>query len=321
MYLADHLGTSRAVWNLSGQDESDFYPFGGERVISSGVGNRYKFTGKERDLESGLDNFGARYVSSSLGRFTSIDPKPITNKTLVNPQDLNSYAYVVNNPLSNIDPDGKDWRKALSDVVNAVHVKFSGGLGAATKEEAMGFGRKASAQVKSTLDVSLSQGVKLSASAEAGAAGKVLGAEVGPQVSKPLGATTMDPQGHVTGEVGGPAEGSLVKLPSGTSSSSNGKTSELTIAGFEENIVVPVDGIPVPTPLTVGVSISIESEGLLNAIVDLFQPAQKPSIPTKGRSSPARVLPSVWRSRTLRSAWTGVVGRSTTFSSSDYGAR
>jgi hypothetical protein len=38
-------------------DESDFYPFGGERVISASRGNAYKFTGKERDTEFGLDNF------------------------------------------------------------------------------------------------------------------------------------------------------------------------------------------------------------------------------------------------------------------------
>ena len=52
------------------QKESDYYPYGGERVYVSGVPNQnYKFTGKERDSESGLDNFGARFDSSNLGRF------------------------------------------------------------------------------------------------------------------------------------------------------------------------------------------------------------------------------------------------------------
>src|SRR6266704_6116893 len=62
-YFADHLGTARIVANSSGTvlDDSDFYPFGGERVITSSSGNRYKFTGKERDSESGLDYFGARH--------------------------------------------------------------------------------------------------------------------------------------------------------------------------------------------------------------------------------------------------------------------
>jgi RHS repeat-associated protein len=73
-YFADHLGSSRVVWSTAANDNSDFYPFGGERVISSGTANSYKFTGKERDSESGLDDFGARYNSSSLGRFMSADP-------------------------------------------------------------------------------------------------------------------------------------------------------------------------------------------------------------------------------------------------------
>jgi RHS repeat-associated protein len=47
---------------------------GSERVVSSATGSRYKFTGKERDSESGFDNFGARYYSSQYGRFLSPDP-------------------------------------------------------------------------------------------------------------------------------------------------------------------------------------------------------------------------------------------------------
>ena len=67
----------------------------------------YKFTGKERDSESGLDNFGKRYDSSSLGRFMTTDPVVITTERLVNPQQLNLYAYVANNPLRFIDPTGE----------------------------------------------------------------------------------------------------------------------------------------------------------------------------------------------------------------------
>jgi RHS repeat-associated protein len=73
----------------------------------------YKFTGKERDSESGLDNFGARYDSSSLGRFMSPDwsavvaPVPYANYS--DPQSLNLYTYVRNNPLSLRDLDGHNW--------------------------------------------------------------------------------------------------------------------------------------------------------------------------------------------------------------------
>ena len=69
-----------------------------------------QFTGKERDAESGLDYFGARYYGSALGRFTSPDwstkPQPIPYAKLENPQSLNLYAYVFNNPLAHRDADG-----------------------------------------------------------------------------------------------------------------------------------------------------------------------------------------------------------------------
>ncbi len=70
----------------------------------------YKFTGKERDAESGLDYFGARYYSSVIGRFTSPDwaakAEPVPYANLDNPQTLNLYSYVGNNPLLRTDPTG-----------------------------------------------------------------------------------------------------------------------------------------------------------------------------------------------------------------------
>src|ERR1700732_3029545 len=60
-------------------------------------------TGKERDAESGLDNFGARYNASTMGRFMS--PDPLGGK-LVDPQTLNKYSYVRNNPINLTDPTG-----------------------------------------------------------------------------------------------------------------------------------------------------------------------------------------------------------------------
>ena len=67
-------------------------------------------TGKERDTESGNDYFGARYYASSMGRFLSPDwsakIEPIPYAKLNNPQSLNLYAYVGNNPLIRTDPDG-----------------------------------------------------------------------------------------------------------------------------------------------------------------------------------------------------------------------
>ena len=70
----------------------------------------YKFTGKERDAESGLDNFEARYYGSNMGRWMSPDwadkPEAVPYSQLDNPQSLNLYGYVNNNPLSKADKDG-----------------------------------------------------------------------------------------------------------------------------------------------------------------------------------------------------------------------
>lgn len=67
-------------------------------------------TGKERDAETGLDYFGARYYSGAQGRFTSPDwsakPQPVPYADFKDPQSLNLYAYVRNNPLKNRDLDG-----------------------------------------------------------------------------------------------------------------------------------------------------------------------------------------------------------------------
>jgi RHS repeat-associated protein len=66
------------------------------------------FTAKERDAETGLDFFGARYYSGAMGRFTSPDPLGINLLRILNPQRWNMYAYAVNNPLAYTDPDGRD---------------------------------------------------------------------------------------------------------------------------------------------------------------------------------------------------------------------
>lgn len=99
----------------------------------------YKFTGKERDPESGLDNFGARYDSSSMGRFMSPDPLYIEAHRLADPQRLNLYAYARNNPANFTDPTGLDvtlkcdtkdnCAKAVSDFNNRKGAQFKVELG------------------------------------------------------------------------------------------------------------------------------------------------------------------------------------------------
>src|SRR5207247_7947207 len=124
----DALGSTRVVTdaNMTVVARHDYFPFGeeippslGGRAILGGYGTldaiRQRFTGKERDTESGLDYFGARYFSAGQGRFTSPDewtpiaggsPSALPYADVLLPQSLNRYAYVMNNPLRSTDPDG-----------------------------------------------------------------------------------------------------------------------------------------------------------------------------------------------------------------------
>ena len=121
-YLSwDHLGSTRMVTDGSGaviaNGRHDFLPFGveipgGTAGRTSGVwgGTDYlsaKFTGQERDAETGLDHFTARYMASGQGRFMRPDPGNFGAR-IGNPQSWSGYSYVMNNPLAFVDPDGLD---------------------------------------------------------------------------------------------------------------------------------------------------------------------------------------------------------------------
>ena len=90
--------------------EGDFYPYGAESIVTNTCPQNYKWTGKERDAETGNDNFDARYYSSVYGRFLSEDwsavPVAVPYANLTNPQTLNLYAIVRDNPESFADLDG-----------------------------------------------------------------------------------------------------------------------------------------------------------------------------------------------------------------------
>ena len=119
---ADHLGSTRLVTDQNGNTvgRHDYVPFGEEIAANSGGRDgtfgtsdfvNQKFTGQERDSETGLDFFQARYFSAALGRFNSPDPGN-AGANLFNPQSWNGYTYVTNNPLTLIDPSGTspfDW--------------------------------------------------------------------------------------------------------------------------------------------------------------------------------------------------------------------
>jgi len=111
-FFANHLGSTSVVTNNTGatlEEDLDYYPYGG--LASSGTpSDHYMFNGKERDTESGLDEFGARYYASSQGRFMipdwAVKPTSVPYANFGNPQSLNLYSYVQNNPTTLGDPDG-----------------------------------------------------------------------------------------------------------------------------------------------------------------------------------------------------------------------
>ena len=138
----------------------------------------HKFTGKERDSESGLDNFGARYMSSVMGRFMSADPKHV-RAHLSDPQSFNRYIYTRDNPLLYIDPDGKDFEKAAQDLLGfakSLYVKVSVGVGYEAKVKEGKTEIKAGVAYKANLETSLDTS-KVSRSAEAGASTSVGGVQ------------------------------------------------------------------------------------------------------------------------------------------------
>lgn len=114
-FTGDNVGSPRVVTNAGGQvlARRDHLPFGedagarGGRTSALGYNSadntRQRFTGYERDTETGLDYAKARYYASSLGRFASVDP---VVGSIFDPQTLNKYAYVANDPVNRTDPDG-----------------------------------------------------------------------------------------------------------------------------------------------------------------------------------------------------------------------
>ncbi len=104
-YHLDALGSVRAVTDDAGTvlGRHDYPPFGEEYEPEDGADAR-RFTGKERDEETELDYFSARYYVQRQGRFTSADDPSYMDP--FDPQSMNRYAYALNNPVLYIDPDG-----------------------------------------------------------------------------------------------------------------------------------------------------------------------------------------------------------------------
>jgi RHS repeat-associated protein len=120
---SDWLGTERVRTDMTGTNCESIgsLSFGDGQTITGTCGDvsPLHFTGKERDPESGLDNFDSRYFGSSAGRFISPDDGP--GQHTGNPQSWNLYSYVENNPLNSIDPTGHSTHTAANGDVLAVY--------------------------------------------------------------------------------------------------------------------------------------------------------------------------------------------------------
>jgi RHS repeat-associated protein len=118
-YHSDHLGSNRLVTNNTGTkvEEIHYYPFGATQSDTGSLSVNHKYTSQEYDAETGLYYYNARYYNPILGRFISPDtivPNP------ANPQDLNRYSYVGNNPLNYTDPSGHSLKRWVERVIDKV---------------------------------------------------------------------------------------------------------------------------------------------------------------------------------------------------------
>ena len=108
-YHLDAVGSIRAVTDQAGATvrRHDYFAFGEEYLAQSAL-DPWRFAAKERDAETGLDYFSARYYTSRAGRFTTVDPDHVGGD-LFDPQSWNAYAYARNNPIRFVDPTGTDY--------------------------------------------------------------------------------------------------------------------------------------------------------------------------------------------------------------------
>jgi RHS repeat-associated protein len=123
-YFSDFLNSTSVVADASGNvvSDSDYLPWGEEQVFKNTSDNHFKFDGKERDAETGNDNFGARYYANAMGRFTSPDwsasAEPVPYARLGNPQSLNLYSFAWNNPESSSDRNGHAVTTSEDDLID-----------------------------------------------------------------------------------------------------------------------------------------------------------------------------------------------------------
>jgi RHS repeat-associated protein len=159
--------------------DADFYPYGGERSYTNTCPQNYKFEGKEHDSETGNDDFDARYYSNRFGRWLSADwsaiPAPVPYANFTNPQTLNLYAMVADDPESFADLDGhccdvEDVLDAVDFVAGFINTAASNN-GLAIRQDARGDQTFANGQTAGDVVTTIQGGLEVLA----GAGGEVGG--------------------------------------------------------------------------------------------------------------------------------------------------
>ena len=123
-YTPDQINTTRVVTDQAGTVvySAAHDPYGGiQQTWVSTYDPMLKFSGKERDAESGLDYFGARYYDKNQYRFISVDPSTSPNEALYHPQLFNLFSYCRNNPITFLDPGGN---ASFHFVIKVVYVPY-----------------------------------------------------------------------------------------------------------------------------------------------------------------------------------------------------
>lgn len=115
-YHPDHLGSTNLVTDEKGDvvEETHYLPFG---EVLEGGDSRYLFTGQEKDKETSLNYYGARYYDSFSRHFTQPDT---IIQNVYDPQSLNRYAYARNNPVKYVDPSGNIPLLAIPFIIGAI---------------------------------------------------------------------------------------------------------------------------------------------------------------------------------------------------------
>jgi len=121
--LGNHLGSAALELDDQAQVISyeEYHPYGSTAYHAARsqteTPKRYRYTGKERDEETGFSYHGARYYAAWLGRWVSCDPTGVSD-------GVNIYAYVSNNPICNLDNNGKD----KEPLIHSIHEEQRSGL-------------------------------------------------------------------------------------------------------------------------------------------------------------------------------------------------